>query len=77
MTIFVIVDQFENEEEFGCDAYGYYILLNGEKIAEYGDDYHDDGRAKCQGFIDGFVFVKGKSINKYEIKYEERADWQK
>ena len=70
---FVVVSQFESKDDFGTDPYRYYIELDGEKIVWYGDDYHDEGNAKCNGFIDGFMADKDGECT---INYEERADWE-
>jgi len=72
---FTVVGSFENKDDFGSDPYGYYVELNGVIIASYGDDYHDKGHDKCQGFIDGYCEAKGISpVPKY--KYEERDDYR-
>lgn len=71
--IFVIVNSYESKEDFGTDPFGYYIELDKLILKRFGDDYHDDGNAKCHAWIQGYV--SGKNISDYEIKYEERADY--
>ena len=70
---FIIVSEFETEDDFGSDAIGYHVELNGETIAEYGDWYHDKGSEKCEGFIDSYT--KSRGITSCSIKYEERAGY--
>lgn len=74
----VIVSSYESEEDFGGDEYGNYVEINGKVVAKYGDYYHDKGRDKCKGFIDGYYFGKGIIFhNKYpKVTFEERADYK-
>lgn len=76
----IIVSSYESEEGFSDDAYGFYVEINDEVVAKYGDYYHDKGKDKCKGFIDGYYFDKhgvvGHNGNP-KILYEERADYKK
>jgi len=71
-----IISQFENEEDFGGDPYGYYVEIEGQRVMGFGDDYHDDGGSKCEAFIKGWMYAKGVSSGEVEINYEDRADWE-
>jgi len=45
-------------------VYIYYIFDDaGNKIREFGDHYHDKGREKFQGFVDGFEMVQNHPIS--------------
>ena len=51
------------EQDFGGDTYGHVVEIDGEQVANFGDDYHDKGYEKCQGFIIGYLVAKGMTFN--------------
>jgi len=57
------------DQDFGGDCYGYHVEFEGQTLADYGDDYHDDGGSKCEGFIDGYTFALG--IKQFDIEYKQ------
>lgn len=67
-----IKNVFPSEEDFGTDPYGYRVYGDGELLAEYGDDYHDNGGDKSLGFIDGWC--KAKGIERKYATYEDVVD---
>lgn len=71
---FVGIRQYPSEEHFGGDAYGFYLEIDGEKASEWGDTYHDDGRAKLQGFVEGYCYALGIEVPP-SIEWKERADY--
>jgi hypothetical protein len=75
VKIFIIVSSYENEEDFGCNPFGYYVEFNGERLAEYGDDYHEKGQYKSEAFVEGYCLGKEIKPDEYEIECEERADF--
>jgi hypothetical protein len=75
MNEFVIYSVYQNEDDIGGDERGFDLELNGKKVAEYGDYYHDKGSEQAKGFIDGYAYVKGwKKKVDYEIKYDNKID---
>ena len=79
IVVFQIVSLFpkyinDNEEygkqDFRGDAYGYEVRAkNGNTLIEYGDDYHDRGSYKCEGFITGFARGHRLHNDDYNIEY--------
>ena len=64
--VFVVTGLFQSEDDFNGDAEAFVVMLEGKKLAEFGDDYHDKGQDKAEGFIFGY----SKAMNyDYEIKY--------
>lgn len=44
-------------------------------VQEYGDQYHDKGREKAEGFFDGIIeLLGGTDDGKWSYDYEEVAD---
>ena len=73
MKHYIIVAQFETEDDFGTDPFGYYIELDGRPIKKFGDDYHDNGLAKCEAYLDALKDVLKEEIH---VTFEERADFE-
>ena len=59
MNEFIRYGVFPSEDDFGTDPWRYDLFLNGEKIAEFGDDYHEKGGRMSKGFIEGYAYAKG------------------
>lgn len=74
MEKFKKLNVYPCEEDFGGDEYEYRLLLNGKEVARYGDDYHDKGSYKIDGFIDGYCFAKGIDRDTVEVTAENFAD---
>jgi hypothetical protein len=74
MRTFTILKHHEKEEDDDCggDYWDLEILdENGACIQTYGDDYHESGSDKAEGFVDGVRYASSEAI---EIKYENVAD---
>lgn len=69
MINFRIESEFESEDEFGTDPYGYSLFIDDKLAAGYGDDYHDKGREKCQAFIEGYCYAK-EIAEDFSISYK-------
>lgn len=65
----------KHDSEFIDDYCGVSLWINGDCIQEYGDDYHDKGDSKVEGFVDCLKFLKladdddviEENINDYEM----------
>jgi hypothetical protein len=51
VTVVVTTHYLKEDEDCLSDYCSVDISIDGIKIAEYGDAYHDRGREKSQGFI--------------------------
>lgn len=66
-----IVEHFDLEyTEIGGDYSHVTIELDSEVLAEYGDDYHDKGLEKAEGFVQGWY--KAQGLEPQEPEYESR-----
>lgn len=75
MNKFIIWSCFQKEDDFGSDAWGYDLELNGMIITGFGDDYHDKGHYKAMGFIEGYAQAKGWEVKKdYIVEQKEKVD---
>ena len=75
MNEFIIYSVFPNEDDIGGDAWEFHLELNSIIVAKYGDSYHDKGREKAIGFIDGYAYAKNwKEKVDYIIKYDDKVD---
>ncbi len=73
---FCIVEYFESEEDFRSDPCGYGVSYKNEIIKKFGDNYHDDGRAKSEVFILGMCYANGIDIDYYQIGYKNELESQ-
>ena len=71
---FTIQNVFESEDDFGSDEIGVNLLLNGELVMSYGDNYHDKGSYKAEGFIDGYCHAMNIEYNEDMCSTEEIVD---
>lgn len=54
MKVLKIVTHFSVEDpEFISDYVSVEVFLDGNRVASYGDAYHDRGAEKARGFEDG------------------------
>lgn len=49
----VIWHYHKDDKKFLGDYWNIEVFIGQNKILEYGDDYHDKGQDKVNGFIDG------------------------
>lgn len=63
---------FYSEKDIGLDPLRYEIEIDGEIVKTYGDDYHDDGGAKADGFVEGYAQAKG--WKNYLYTFESKID---
>ena len=68
----VITHYYKSDPEFISDYTGIEIIINDKPIAYFGDDYHDKGRDKCKGFLEGMKYIVGD----YNITYTNIADYE-
>lgn len=72
-----VKDFLENEDINGYLCGGDYrevsITVDGHEVARYGDHYHDKGRDKANGFVDGLMCAYGEISlsHEYVADYEE------
>lgn len=69
----IVAHYVKNDEGMEGDYAAISVAVNGVKAAEYGDDYHDKGAEKVEGFVDALNFVYGEGNVK--TAYSEKADW--
>lgn len=55
VKIKVVVHYSPDDIEFNCDYYQIDIYLNGFKIKEFGDYYHDKGNIRAESYLDGIT----------------------
>ena len=73
---------FENGNiDSSGDHWGIKIINDdtGKTVIEYGDEYHDKGESKVEGFFDGLRFAGIRYSLTYEDqkhKNAELADWE-
>ena len=61
-----------DDEECNGDYYSVELKdSNGRTVARWGDDYHDKGLDKAEGFIQGVEYV---TRTKVKLTEQERAD---
>lgn len=53
----VVVFYEDDDPGFEGDYNSILILVNDHVVKEYGDDYHDSGRDKTEGFLDCLLSV--------------------
>lgn len=51
------------DKDFCGDYWGIEVFHNGERVRIWGDCYHDSGREKLEGFLDGIEFATGEYPN--------------
>lgn len=64
-------EEFRTDEDFNnylCsgDYWGYSVLIGDEEVASYGDSYHDKGREKAGGFVDGLRYLHPDIVVEYK-----------
>jgi len=57
VKIELILHHASTDTECDGDYIDVEIKLDGETVQEYGDSYHDDGRERAEGWIDGFRYA--------------------
>ena len=72
---FLAVAQYENKDDFGGDEFGVYLEIDGKKVVDYGDYYHDKGSEKVVGFVDGYCFALGIKPPG-SLKWIDRCDYE-
>lgn len=73
MKITVITHYAEEDTDFYGDYYSIEIVdEKGETIYFKGDWYHDNGKEKVEGFIDGLKYILGE--DNLEIQKVNKAD---
>jgi hypothetical protein len=48
------------------------ITIDGDEMVRYGDQYHDKGRDKAEGFVDGLTCAYGE----ISLSHEYVADYE-
>lgn len=66
--ITVILLYATDDPDCFSDYYGVEILQDGKIIQEYGDNYHDKGYEKMEGFFDALSWIQGKKVTPKIIK---------
>ncbi len=72
-TLKIVTHYFEEDSQFHGDYAGVEVLLDGAKLVEYGDAYHDRGLDKAQGFVDAVVSLLGAA--NVAVTREQVADY--
>jgi hypothetical protein len=67
MNKFKALYVFEDEDSFGGDYLEVRLLLNGEHITTFGDEYHDKGSEKVEAYVEGYTNAKD---------WKETKDWK-
>lgn len=75
MKITKITHYHIDDPEF-CGDYCDIELFDeaGNRIADYGDWYHDNGHERVEGFIEGVEWITGKKIKIKRIDIADRED---
>ncbi len=77
MKTFYIISEFpkynddneeDGEQDFGGEAWGYCVKLDGKVLADFGDYYHDKGFEKSEAYIEGYT--DALELTDFEIKQE-------
>lgn len=75
MTLKVITHFPKSDPRFYSDYYDIEIIDEaGNRIADFGDGYHDDGQPKMQGFIQGVEWALGKKVKVISENIADRDD---
>lgn len=53
---------YTDDPDCSSDYAGIEIIQDGEVVQEYGDQYHDRGLAKVEGFFDCLSWVNEKKV---------------
>ena len=61
-----------DDKDFSGDYCSIELRVNDENVIEYGDDYHDKGDEKVEGFLDALKYLGCK----VEPSHEEIADYE-
>lgn len=74
-----VITHFDKDEDPDCSGDYREIEIKIEDefttwIETYGDAYHDRGKEKVEGFIDGLKYAFGK--RNVKVKYISVADWE-
>ncbi len=75
MKIKIVTHFPKDDPEFCADYYDIEIFDDADnQIAYFGDDYHDSGYDKVEGFIEGIEWAIGKKIKIKRIDIADRED---
>lgn len=74
----LVITHFDKDDP---NCYGEYCEItihtyDGDrprKIAEYGDWYHDKGKEKAEGFVDGIKYCVDVDV---AVEHRNVADWE-
>lgn len=72
-TLKIVTHYFETDPRFLGDYTSVEVHLDGVKVVEYGDAYHDKGQDKAQGFVDAVKALVGEEH--LNIQHERVADY--
>jgi len=62
MRAAVVYHYSVDDPKFTGDYYEIELFMEGSCVATWGDDYHDKGREKLAGFIQGVEWAKGEKV---------------
>lgn len=71
MNVTVITHYAQDDPDCDGDYRAVTILVENVQVAEYGDYYHDKGRERAAGFIDGLTYA----CPSVTVTHSEHADW--
>ena len=72
MTATLLFHYSTDDPEFQNEYHSVEIFVDGKKVREYGDWYHDKGKEKASAFLEGFEL--GQRMPFEKIFKEEVAD---
>lgn len=66
IKITVITHYHQSDPDFHADYWGVTVEFDGEEVAKFGDEYHDKGEDKAQGFVCALTLVDPTLIFEYK-----------
>jgi|GEM_PF-6372807 len=70
-SVEIVTHFLKDDPECICDYTSVDILINGKRVEDYGDAYHDRGDEKVDGFLDALKFL---GVDLSIVKRTEVAD---